>query len=54
LYANPAALRDITSGSNGAYTARVGWDACTGLGSPNGAKLEALLSAAPAPQPPAG
>jgi kumamolisin len=43
LYANPAALRDITSGSNGAYTARTGWDPCTGLGSPNGAKLEALL-----------
>jgi kumamolisin len=46
LYANPAALRDITSGSNGAYTARAGWDACTGLGSPRGAQLAAL--AAPA------
>jgi kumamolisin len=45
LYANPAALHDITSGSNGAYTARVGWDACTGLGSPNGAHLAGLTAA---------
>jgi kumamolisin len=43
LYANPSALRDITSGNNGAYTARAGWDPCTGLGSPNGAKLQSLL-----------
>lgn len=33
------ALRDITKGTNGAYTAAKGWDACTGLGSPNGTKL---------------
>jgi len=31
------ALRDISSGSNGAYEARVGWDACTGLGVPDAA-----------------
>ncbi len=31
------ALRDISSGSNGAYQARVGWDACTGLGVPEAA-----------------
>ena len=31
------AFRDITSGNNGAYSARAGWDACTGLGSPDGA-----------------
>lgn len=30
---------DITHGSNGGYTARKGWDACTGWGSPNGMKL---------------
>jgi kumamolisin len=36
--------RDITSGNNGAYQARVGWDACTGLGSPNGARLLQALS----------
>ena len=34
---------DITSGNNGAYHAGTGWDACTGLGSPDGLKLlEAL------------
>jgi kumamolisin len=43
LYASPASLRDITSGNNGAYAAGPGWDACTGLGSPDGAKLAALL-----------
>jgi len=35
--------RDITSGNNGAYHARSGWDACTGWGSPRGTRLlEAL------------
>ena len=33
------AFRDITAGSNGSYSAGPGWDACTGLGSPNGAVL---------------
>jgi kumamolisin len=32
-------FHDITSGSNGDYSAGPGWDACTGLGSPNGAAL---------------
>ncbi len=45
LYATPSALRDITSGSNGTYKAAKGWDACTGLGSPNGAAVLAALSA---------
>lgn len=36
---------DVTSGNNGAYSARAGWDACTGWGSPNGGKLlQALAS----------
>jgi len=39
LYANPGALRDITSGDNGSFAASAGWDACTGLGSPNGQKV---------------
>ncbi len=39
LYQNPTAFRDITSGNNGAYKAGPGWDACTGLGSPDGNKL---------------
>ena len=62
LYAMPTALRDITSGSNGSYNAGPGWDACTGLGSPNGSDVAQALSAsattpvsspppAPAPEP---
>jgi len=43
LPANSGIFRDITKGSNGAYRAGRGWDACTGLGSPHGSKLlEAL------------
>jgi kumamolisin len=34
-----SAFRDITSGNNGAFQAGPGWDACTGLGSPIGAKF---------------
>jgi len=40
----PGAIHDITSGNNGAYQARVGWDACTGLGSADGAKLQGALA----------
>jgi kumamolisin len=36
---SPAGFRDVTSGSNGAYQAGAGWDACTGLGSPHGEEL---------------
>jgi kumamolisin len=45
LYAAPAdaTFRDITQGNNGDYKAGAGWDACTGLGSPNGQKLLAAL-----------
>jgi kumamolisin len=49
LYANPAALRDVTVGDNKVgsgeigYSAAAGWDPCTGLGSPDGAKLLAIL-----------
>jgi kumamolisin len=39
-----AGFRDITSGNNGAYSAGPGWDACTGLGSPQGAALLARLT----------
>jgi kumamolisin len=50
--AGTAALHDITSGTNGAYNAQTGWDACTGLGSPDGAELLAgLQGTAPAPPP---
>lgn len=46
LYAAPHALRDVTSGSNGAYTAGPGWDACTGLGTPDGTELLAAFKGA--------
>jgi kumamolisin len=44
LYSNPKAFRDITNGNNGAFNAGPGWDACTGLGSPNGAAVIAALA----------
>ena len=43
-----AAFRDVVSGTNGAYNAGPGWDACTGWGSPDGTKLLGLLSPGPA------
>lgn len=48
LYApGPAAsFHDITSGGNGGYTAAPGWDACSGLGSPNGVALLVALRGA--------
>jgi kumamolisin len=48
LYALPSsteAFNDITQGSNGAFSAGPGWDACTGLGSPSGEDLFAALAA---------
>jgi kumamolisin len=43
LYAVRTGFRDVTSGDNGGYRAGNGWDACTGLGVPDGtALLEAL------------
>ncbi|WP_409464230.1 protease pro-enzyme activation domain-containing protein [Amycolatopsis sp. GA6-003] len=36
-------FRDITEGGNGAYSAAAGWDACTGLGVPDGAALRKVL-----------
>lgn len=42
------ALNDITSGTNGAFSAGKIWDACTGLGSPNGAAILAALKSTPA------
>jgi len=40
----PAGFRDITEGNNGAYQAGPGWDACTGLGVPDGTALASRLS----------
>jgi kumamolisin len=36
-------FRDITSGDNGGYQAGPGWDACSGLGSPEGTALTTAL-----------
>jgi kumamolisin len=36
-------FRDIVQGDNGAYKAKPGWDACTGLGSPDGEALRKAL-----------
>jgi kumamolisin len=50
LYAGAAAgaaapgFNDIVEGDNGAYKAGPGWDACTGLGTPNGTALLTRLS----------
>ena len=46
-----AGFQDITSGNDGAYAAGPGWDACTGLGSPDGTALLGILSAALASTP---
>ncbi len=39
-------FRDITKGDNGAYSAGPGWDACTGLGVPEGTALLSVMQAA--------
>jgi kumamolisin len=43
LYSKPQALRDIISGNNGDFLAAKGWDACTGLGTPNGPALPGAI-----------
>jgi kumamolisin len=43
IYATPQALRDIVNGNNGGYQAGPGWDACTGLGVPDGDATVAVL-----------
>jgi kumamolisin len=47
FYSNPSAFRDIVLGDNrdggSGYTTTIGWDAATGLGTPNGAALYKLL-----------
>jgi kumamolisin len=45
LYEAASTLNDVTSGNNGTYAAAPGWDACTGLGSPDGTKIAALFGA---------
>jgi kumamolisin len=46
LYRSANAFNDVTSGNNGAFQAGPGWDAASGLGSPNGSSLLTDLSQA--------
>jgi kumamolisin len=49
LYAiQPPVLNAVTTGNNGAYSAGPGWNACTGLGTPNGVALGSALTTATA------
>ncbi|MBV8658797.1 MAG: S8/S53 family peptidase [Burkholderiales bacterium] len=43
--ANPSAFHDVTTGSNGGYKAKAGWDYATGWGSLNVANFANLVSA---------
>jgi kumamolisin len=43
LYAATAGFNDITTGNNGTFAAAPKWDACTGLGSPDGSKIATLF-----------
>ncbi len=45
LWSNHLAFTDVTVGDNGYFRARVGPDACTGLGVPVGEKIAALFDA---------
>jgi kumamolisin len=40
---DPGCFRDVTAGGNAAYQASSGWDAVTGLGSPDGERIVAAL-----------
>jgi kumamolisin len=42
-FAGPYVYRDIVSGNNGAYSAKVGWDACTGFGSVDATAMATAL-----------
>ncbi len=49
--ASSGGLQDITIGDNNGFHAGPGWDACTGLGRPDGAKLLAALTSMPSTAP---
>jgi kumamolisin len=52
LYSLTGWYRDVLSGNNGAYSARSGYDCCTGMGVPVGTKLlTALQTVTPTPAP---
>lgn len=57
LYQHSGTTRDVVSGNNTVfgvegYVAQAGWNACTGLGSPDGQKLLALLGGGAQPGKP--
>ena len=48
LYIAPSkCIRDIEGGNNGSYTAQIGYDNCTGLGSIDGANLASVINYVP-------
>jgi len=52
FYQNPTMFNDITSGSNpgcgtNGFTAAVGWDPVTGLGTPNYTAMAAVIKSLP-------
>lgn len=53
IYAFGRGFRDITSGNNGTFIARTGYDDCTGLGVPQANTLLGLLRGSGAPPAPA-
>ncbi len=44
LTSQSGVFRDVTSGNNGSYSAKPGWDACSGLGVADGTKLLKVIS----------
>jgi kumamolisin len=42
IYSTPGLCHDIATGNNGSFSATQGWDACTGLGSPDGKQIATL------------
>jgi kumamolisin len=48
LYQNQTAFNDITQGNNGDFAAARSWDACTGMGTPDGTKIASVLMGNPA------
>jgi kumamolisin len=40
----PGTFHDITTGNNGSFSAKPGWDACTGLGTPIGSAIASALT----------
>jgi hypothetical protein len=43
MYNNPTNFYDVIVGNNGGYSAKAGYDNCTGLGSINGSLLTSRL-----------